>query len=150
MKKYLGYLWTTIINLVSLGVLIAIYSSLSDHFQIIVVSILALIYINVIWLHVQFKMSLGLLGLGLFTEIRRIKPKASPLRPEQIEQMEHISTAEDVISWLSRPPSIDFDADLLDITKQIKELRVGVIINGCFYCIMDAVVLWKLFLALAL
>ena len=91
MKKYLGYLWTTIINLVSLGVLIAIYSSLSDHFQIIVVSILALIYINVIWLHVQFKMSLGLLGLGLFTEIRRIKPKASPLRPEQIEQMEHIA-----------------------------------------------------------
>jgi hypothetical protein len=149
-KKYLGYLWTTIINLVSVGVLIAIYGSLSDHFQIIVVSILALIYINVIWPRVQFKMSLGLLALGLFTEIRRIKPKASPFRPEQIEQMEQISTAEDVISSLSRPPSIDFDADLLEITRQIKELRVGVIINSCFYCIMVTIVLWNLFLALAL
>jgi hypothetical protein len=110
---------------VSVSVLIAIYGSLSDHFQIIVVSILALIHINVIWLGVQLKMSLGLLGLELFTEIRRIKPKASPLRPEQIEQMEQISTAEDVISSLSRPLSIDFDADLLEMTKQIKELRVG-------------------------
>lgn len=95
-------------------------------------------------------MSLGLLGLGLFTEIRRIKPKASPLQPEQIEQMEQISTAEEVISALSRSPSINFDVDLLEITKQIRESRVGVIINSFFYCIVAAIVLWHLFVALAL
>jgi hypothetical protein len=149
-KKYLGYIWTTIINFVSVGVLMAIYGSLSDHFQIIVVSILALIYINIIWLHVQLKMSLGFLGLGLFTEIRRIKPKASQLRPEQIEQMEQMSTAEDVISSLSRPLSNDCDTDLLEITKQLNETRINVIINSCGYCVMGAIVAWKLFFALAL
>ncbi len=45
--KYLGYVWAVIINLITLGVVIAIYSSLYDSFEIISISILILIYLSI-------------------------------------------------------------------------------------------------------
>jgi len=44
--KWLGYIWTVIVNLITIGVVFAIYDNVYDSFEIIVVSLLILIYLG--------------------------------------------------------------------------------------------------------
>lgn len=44
--KWLGYAWTVIVNLITIGVALAIYSKVYTSFEIIVVSLLILIYLS--------------------------------------------------------------------------------------------------------
>jgi len=45
--KWAGYTWTVIVNLITIGVVLAIYGSIYTDFEIIVVSLLILIYLSV-------------------------------------------------------------------------------------------------------
>lgn len=45
--KYLGYAWTVIVNLITIGVVLGIYSNLYQSFEVIVVSLLILIYLSI-------------------------------------------------------------------------------------------------------
>lgn len=47
MKKILKHTWTVILNLLTIGIIVNIYSSLYESFEKIVVSILILIYLNI-------------------------------------------------------------------------------------------------------
>lgn len=46
-QKSLGYLWVVIINIIVTGVVIAIYDSIYESFEIIAVSLLILIYLTI-------------------------------------------------------------------------------------------------------
>lgn len=44
--EYLGYDWTVIVNLITIGVVFAIYGSIYEGFEVIVISLLILIYLS--------------------------------------------------------------------------------------------------------
>lgn len=45
--EYLGYTWTVIVNLITISVVLGIYSNLYQSFEVIVVSLLILIYLSI-------------------------------------------------------------------------------------------------------
>ncbi len=45
--RFARYIWTVIVNLITIGVVIAIYSNIYDSFEVIVVSLLILIYLSI-------------------------------------------------------------------------------------------------------
>ncbi len=72
-KKWFGYVWTVIVNLITIGVVLGIYSNLYDDFEIIVVSLLILIYLSI----QTFAMSSGSIAVGTafsnYDEFARIR-----------------------------------------------------------------------------
>ncbi len=82
--KWFGYLWTVVTNIITVGVVLGIYGQVYQNFEVIVVSILILIYLS----FQSFSMTCGKTtvqtAFGLDTEFKRIRKllKNEPSRDE--------------------------------------------------------------------
>ncbi|PIZ76620.1 hypothetical protein COY05_00570 [Candidatus Peregrinibacteria bacterium CG_4_10_14_0_2_um_filter_38_24] len=70
---WVGYIWTVIVNLITIGVVVAIYDKIYESFEIIIVSILVLIYLSVQSLLMTYGSTTITLGFALDTEFKNIK-----------------------------------------------------------------------------
>lgn len=127
--NWISYSWTALINLITLGVVIGIFSSLYESFEIIVVSLLVLIYLSL----QTFAMSFGQIQINntfLFAQqFRRVR---------QLIQKDNLNSYEE-------------DAEKEE-TKEAKDkadkLTIKMYINAGFAFIFYIIALWNLFGAL--
>ena len=123
-RKWLSYLWTVLVNLITLGVVVAIYDAILSSFEIIVVSLLILIYLSV----QSFTMSYGKItvetAFGLDEEFKRIR------------------------KLLKNEPTRDEIDGLKETKKKVGKEMVKTYINAAFIVIIYLITLVNLFGAL--
>ena len=71
--KVLSYLWEIAKNVISIIIVISIYDSIYDSFQIIVVSLLIIIYCDLRWFWMIFGATNSRLIFGLIDEFKKIR-----------------------------------------------------------------------------
>ncbi len=71
--RWFGYAWTIVINLITLAVLLGIYSNVYESFEIIVVSLLVFIYLSVNSFYVFYARTTVETNLSLFDEFARMR-----------------------------------------------------------------------------
>ena len=127
--KYLSYIWTVIDNLITIGVVLGIYSNPYQSFEIIVVSLLILIYLSI----QTFAMTYGNATIDTafsmnfeFQRIRKLVQKNEIDKDEEENEKEKIQEAR----------------------KKVDNSKVKMYINACFASIIYIIVLFHIFLAL--
>ena len=122
--KWLGYTWTIIVNLITIGVVFAIYDNVYASFEVIVVSLLILIYLS----FKSFSMIYGKIitenAFAIDNEFKRIR-KLLKEEPDEYE-MEEIQEAK----------------------KKVDKAMVKMYINAGFLFIIYLITLFQLFGAL--
>lgn len=71
--KYLGYAWTVIVNLITIGVVLAIYGSVYASFEVIVISLLILIYLSFQSFSMIYGKTTAETAFALDAEFKRIR-----------------------------------------------------------------------------
>ena len=122
--KWFGYTWTVIVNLVTLGVAIAIYSNIYDSFEIITVSLLLLIYLGVQSFSMVYGKTTVETAFAYDAEFKRLR-KLLKDEPDEYEEEE---------TQLAK--------------KKVSKAMVKMYINAGFLLIIYLIALWHLFGAL--
>lgn len=126
--KYLSYTWTVVANLLALIVTIAIFDSTYSSFEIIVFSLLILIYINLLsfgWIYGQAKVKEVLMVHEEFKRIRKLLKENINEDDEDFEQ-----------------------EDLKNAKEKARQNEIKFYINSVFMIIIYGIVLVSLFGAL--
>jgi hypothetical protein len=86
--NWLGYVWTIIVNLITIGIVFAIYSQVSGNLEIILFSILILIYLSIQSFMISYGNTTGSFLLYVNEEFGRIRKllKNEPSK-EEIEEV---------------------------------------------------------------
>jgi hypothetical protein len=71
--RWIGYAWVVIINLITIGVVLAIYDKVYKSFEIIVISILILIYLSFQSFLMIYSQTITVTAFGLGIEFKRIR-----------------------------------------------------------------------------
>ncbi len=122
--KWFGYAWTVIANLITLGVVAAIYSSVYDSFEIITVSLLILIYLSIQSLTMIYGKTTVETAFAYDSEFKRIRK----LLKEDVDEYE--------------------DEEIKDAKKKVGKSMVKMYINAGFIFIIYLIALFNLFGAL--
>jgi uncharacterized membrane protein len=87
---WLGYIWTIIVNLVTIGIAFGIYSQVSGNFEVIVISVLILIYLSIQGFFISYGNTNVNQILYLNSEFQRIRKllKDTPNKTEMDEMQE--------------------------------------------------------------
>ena len=120
-KSILGYVWDIIRNLIVIGVVLAIYSSLYDSANTIIVSILILIYLSIINI-----------GTVLSQSSSRSNLKS------------HLHTAE-ILKKLGQEETNEDKKDFEEAGFLIEKIEYKFILNSIFNSIIFIIVLFNLF-----
>ena len=127
--RYLGYIWTVVINLIAVAVALAIFSNLYSKFEIIVIALLGLIYISIQGFVMMYGKTTAELVFGLDGEFRRIRSMLrSDINDGEIEkkELEEVEAAK----------------------KKVSHAAVKMYINIFFMVVVYIIILWNLFGAL--
>jgi hypothetical protein len=119
--KWFGYGWTVIVNLITLGVVVAIYSNIYDSFEIITVSLLILIYLSIQSITMIYGKTTIETVFAYDSEFKRIR-KLLREQPDEYEE-EEIQVAK----------------------KKVGKAMVKMYTNGSFIFIIYLIALWNLF-----
>jgi len=86
--RWLGYAWTVIVNLITIGVVLAIYGKVSANFEVIVVSILILTYLSAQSFSMIYGKTIVATAFGLDNEFKRLRKllKDEP-RKDELEEL---------------------------------------------------------------
>jgi pheromone shutdown protein TraB len=86
--RWLGYAWTVIVNLITIGVVLAIYGKVSADFEVIVVSILILTYLSIQSFSMIYGKTITATAFGLDNEFKRLRKllKDEP-RNDELEEI---------------------------------------------------------------
>ncbi|MCX6792910.1 MAG: hypothetical protein NTY12_02700 [Candidatus Falkowbacteria bacterium] len=122
--RWLGYTWTIIINLITIGVVLAIYDKVYANFEIIVVSILILIYLSLQSFSMIYGRTIWQTALGLDVEFKRIR------------------------KLLKNEPNKDEKDEMQEAKKTVNEAMIKMYINAAFLFIIYLITLLHLFGAL--
>jgi predicted nucleic acid-binding Zn ribbon protein len=122
--RYLSYAWTVIINLITVGVVFAIYGSVYASFETIVVSLLILIYLSLQGSSMIYSTTTAETAFALDAEFKRIR-KLLKDEPDEYEN-EKVQEAK----------------------KKVDKAMVKMYINAGFLLIIYLIALFHLFGAL--
>lgn len=122
--RWIGYVWTVIINLITIGVVLAIYGKVYESFEIIVVSILILIYLSFQGFSMIYGQTITAAAFGLDTEFKRIR-KLLKDEPNKYEKEE-----------------------IQEAKKKVDKATIKMYINAAFLFIIYLIALFHLFGAL--
>lgn len=87
--KYLGYAWTVIVNLITIGVVFAIYGSVYESFEVIVISLLILIYLSFQSFSMIYGKTTAETSFALDAEFKRIRKLLKDEEDEyEVEEMQ--------------------------------------------------------------
>jgi predicted nucleic acid-binding Zn ribbon protein len=124
--KWVGYTWTVIVNLVTLGVVVGIYNSIYNSFEIITVSILIIIYLSI----QTFAMTYGNATIeslfsthAEFERIRKILNKNN--ENEDDEELEK--------------------EELKEAREKVNKAKIKMYINSAFIFILYIIAVWHIF-----
>jgi len=109
--KWLSYIWTVIVNLITVGVVFAIYGSLYDSFEIIVVSLLIVIYLSFQSFSMIYSKITAETAFALDGEFKRIR------------------------KLLKNEPTEYENEEILDAKKKVEKSTIKIYINGAFILI---------------
>lgn len=122
--RWLGYAWTVVVNLITIGVVLAIYGKVYESFEIIVVSILILIYLSFQGFSMIYGQTIAATAFGLDTEFKRIR-KLLKDEPNRYEKEE-----------------------IQEAKKKVDKATIKMYINAAFLFIIYLIALFQLFGAL--
>ena len=122
--RWLGYAWTIIVNLITIGVVLAIYGKVYESFEIIVVSILILIYLSFQGFSMIYGQTITATAFGLDTEFKRIR------------------------KLLKDEPNRDEREEIQEAKKKVDKATIKMYINAAFLFIIYLIALFHLFGAL--
>jgi len=123
--RWVGYVWTIIVNLITLGVMLGIYSSLYASFEKIVVSLLILIYLSIQAFAVTYGNATIETAFSNYSEFERIRKL---LRKSEVGSEEEEFEKEEV----------------LGVRKKIEKAKVKMYINMGFAFIFYIIALINL------
>ena len=121
--RWARYLWAVIVNLVTIGVVLAIYDNVHGSFEIIVISILILIYLSVQSFSMIYGPTITTTALGLDTELKRIR------------------------KLLKDKPNKD-EEEIQGVKNEVDRAVIKIRINAGFFFIIYLIALFNLFDAL--
>lgn len=122
--KWAGYAWTVIVNLITIGVVLGIYSNLYQSFEIIVVSLLILIYLSI----QTFAMTYGNATIDtMFRMNFEFQRMRKLLQKNQTEEDE------------------DEKEEVKEARKMVDKAKVKMYINAGFAFIIYVIALWNIF-----
>lgn len=124
LSHWFSYAWTIVVNLITIGVVLAIYDQVYENFETIAVSILILIYLSIQSFSMTYGHTITTAAFGLDTEFKRIR-KLLKDEPNKIEK-EGIEKAQ----------------------KKVNEATIKMFINASFLLIIYLIALFQLFGAL--
>ena len=122
--RWLSYGWTIIINLVTIGVVLAIYDNLYDDFEIIAVSLLILIYLSLQTYIITFGKATASTVFALDGEFKRLRKLLNDESDEYEEE------------------------EIRKAKKKLDVAEIKMYINGVFLFIIYLIALFNLFGAL--
>lgn len=122
--KWLGYIWTVIVNLITIGVVIAIYDNVYGNFETIVVSLLILIYLGFQSFSMIYGKTTAETAFALDGEFKRIRRLLKD-EPDEYEAEE-----------------------IQEAKKKVDKAMVKMYINAAFLFIIYLIALFSLFGAL--
>ena len=131
--KSLGIIWTVAINLIAVGVALAIFNSLSGKFEIIIVSICVLIYINLQALAMRVAMNAGTQAFYIAEEFRIIKSRLPKRKTLEDEILGEIDDEEEI-----RSEEID------QSREKFEKAKTKMAINDGFLLLVYIIVIWNL------
>lgn len=127
--KYLGYAWTVIVNLITIGVVLGIYSNLYQSFEVIVVSLLILIYLSI----QAFAMTYGSATIDTtFSTIFEFQRIRKLVQKNQIDEDEEKNERE----------------EMQEARKKADKAKIKMYINAGFAFIIYIIALFHIFGAL--
>lgn len=122
--RWLSYAWTGIVNLITIGVVLAIYGKVYENFEIIIVSILILIYLSFQGFSMIYGQTIMATAFGLDTEFKRIR------------------------KLLKDEPNRDEKEEIQEAKKKVNKATIKMYINAAFLFIIYLIALFHLFGAL--
>ena len=158
--KSLGYIWVVVINLVAVGAVFAIYDALTDSFEIIVVSLLVLIYINIQAFLMRYSITTGQQALFQAKQFIRIKhlirggQTGRSSGQELFEKYERIAEDHPELVHDFGDPEGEADdeeeeEELSAATEQFNKGKNKMAITDGFLLLIYVIVLWNLISALS-
>ena len=122
--RWAGYVWTVIVNLITIGVVLAIYDNVYESFEIIVTSILILVYLSIQSFSMVYGQTITATAFGLDTEFKRIR------------------------KLLKDEPNKDEKEEIQEAKKKVDRAAIKMYINAGFLFIIYLIALFHLFGAL--
>ncbi len=122
--KWAGYAWTVIVNLITIGVVLGIYSNLYQSFEIIVVSILILIYLSIQTFAMTYGNATVDTAFAMNFEFQRMRKL---LQKNQTEEDE------------------DEKEEIQEVRKKVDKAKVKMYINAGFAFVIYIIALGNIF-----
>lgn len=122
--KWLSYAWTVVINLIVIGVVLAIYDRVYRSFEVIIVSLLILIYLGFQSFSMVYSKTIAETAFALDNEFKRIR-RLLKEEPDEYELEE-----------------------LQEAKKKVDKAMIKMYINAIFIFIIYLIALFNLFGAL--
>jgi len=127
--KYLSYAWTVIVNLITIGVVLGIYSNLYQSFEVIVVSLLILIYLSIQTFAMTYGNATIDTAFSMNFEFQRIRKS---VQKNQIDEDEEENEREEI----------------QEARKKVDKAKIKMYINAGFAFIIYIIALFNIFGAL--
>ena len=124
--KYLGYAWTVIVNFITIGVVLGIYSNLYQSFEVIVVSLLILIYLSIQTFAMTYGNATIDTAFSMNFEFQRIRKL---VQKNQIDEDEDENEREEI----------------QEARKKVDKAKIKMYINAGFAFIIYIIALWNIF-----
>lgn len=124
--KHLGYIWAVIVNLITIGVVLGIYSNLYQSFEVIVVSLLILIYLSIQTFAMTYGNATIETAFSMNFEFQRIRKL---VQKNQIDEDEEEDEKEEI----------------QEARKKVDKAKIKMYINAGFAFIIYIIALWNIF-----